>query len=337
MIANLQILDPVSPQGQALSDLFIAISVACCVILAIVTTLVGACIVRFRAKPGAAEPRQVFGNKRMEIAWTIGPFLLLVWMFFMTRTGMKASLPDETTARDPDLIITGHQWWWEARYPKSGVVTANEIHIPVGKRLLVRLESADVVHSFWAIRFGPKMDMIPGHPNWIWLETQKPGTYEGACAEYCGNQHAWMRFFVVAETEKEFGEWEKAMQQPAPDSFRRLAQLIPHTKKFVKEGAQTQLEMQDRGERTFHEMTCANCHAINDGTKPAASLPNAAPDLTHIASRRTLAGGVIENNAADLRRWLKDPQLIKPGCKMPNLMLTDQQVEDLVAYFETLK
>ncbi len=323
--AALPVLDPVSPQAAAISDLFIAITVACAFIFAIVTTLVGACIIRFRSKPGDAEPRQVYGNTRMEIAWTIAPFLLLLWMFFMTARGMTASNPDPVAGREPDLIVVGHQWWWEARYVKSGVITANEIHIPVGKKLLVRLESADVIHDFWAPQLGPKMDMVPGHPNTIWLQADKPGTYDGACAEYCGNQHAWMRFFVIAESEKEFEAWEK---NESSSARFHLVKNLPGVDSRIHEGW-----------NAFHEMTCANCHAITDEypTKVSTPLPNAAPNLTHIASRRTLAGGVIENNPANLRRWLKNPQLIKPGCKMPNLSLTDEQVENLVAYFETLK
>jgi len=327
-------LEPVSPQGVAVMDLFVMITVACFFILAIVTTLVCICIARFRRKPVDAEPKQVFGNLRMELAWTIAPFLLLVWMFFMTARGMNAALPRETEikAREPDLIVTGHQWWWEVRYPKSGVVTANEIHIPVGKRLLARLESADVIHSFWAIQFGPKMDMVPGHPNYIWLEAEKPGIYDGACAEYCGTQHAWMRFFVIAESKKEFGEWEKAQKNPVPSNITHMRVDEPHgVSVHVRDDPVV------RGKQGFSQMTCVNCHAINDGTKPAASLPNAGPDLTHLASRRTLAGGVIENNPANLRRWLKNAQLIKPGSKMPDLSLTDEQVEQLAAYLETLK
>jgi cytochrome c oxidase subunit II len=307
---DIPVFNPASPEGKAISDLFLAVLVICGVILAVVTGLVAYNLVRSRARPGAGEPRQVFGNRRLEILWTVVPFLVLVWIFALTVQAMRIS--DPAAVQMPDLTVIGHQWWWEVRYAKSGVVTANEIHIPAGERLSVRLESADVIHDFWAPQLGRKMDMIPGLTNHIWLQADKPGTYLGACAEFCGAEHAWMRFLVIAEPSAEFAAWAAHQAQAAPAPTPGAG---------------------ERGRQLFLQMTCVNCHPI----RGVAAQANAAPDLTHLADRRTLAAGVLQNTPADLARWLKNPQSIKPGCKMPNLNLTDAQVRDLVSFFETLR
>jgi cytochrome c oxidase subunit II len=307
---NIPVFNPASPEGKAISDLFLAVLVICGVILAIVTGLVVYSLVRSRVRPGAGEPRQIFGNRRLEILWTVVPFLVLVWIFALTVRAMRIS--DPSGVEPPDLTVIGHQWWWEVRYAKSPVVTANEIHIPAGERLSVRLESADVIHDFWAPQLGRKMDMIPGLTNHIWLEAERPGTYLGACAEYCGAEHAWMRFLVIAEPTAAFAAWAAHQAEPAP---------APTT------------GPEERGRQLFLQMTCVNCHPI----RGVAALANAAPDLTHVASRRTLGAGVLQNTPANLARWLKNPQAIKPSCKMPNLNLSDAQVGDLVSFFESLR
>jgi len=209
-------------------------------------------------------------------------------------------------------VITGHQWWWEARYPKSGVITANEIHIPAGRPLSIRLESADVLHEFWVAQLTRKMATVPDHPNHIWIQADAPATYLGVCSEFCGTQHAWMHFLVVAETPEQFAAWEKAQLAPAkiPDS-----------------GSAAQ------GLAIFQEHSCMNCHAIN-GTAAEARV---GPDLTHFASRRILGAGVVDNTPANLRRWLTDPQLVKPGVKMPDYKFSEAQVTQLADYFETLQ
>ena len=307
---SIPVFNPASPEGKAISDLFLAVLIICGVILAVVSGLVAYSLVRSRARPGAGEPRQVFGNRRLEVIWTVVPFLVLVWIFALTVQAMRIS--DPAAVQSPDLTVIGHQWWWEVRYAKSGVVTVNEIHIPTGERLSVQLESADVIHDFWVPQLARKMDMVPGLTNHIWLQADKPGTYLGACAEYCGAEHAWMRFLVMAEPPAEFAAWTAHQAQPAP-------------------AAATGAE--EWGRQLFLKMTCVNCHPI----RGVATFANAAPDLTHLASRRTLGAGVMQNTPADLTRWLKNPQGIKPDCKMPNLNLTDAQVHDLVSFFEGLQ
>ena len=306
--------DTHSPEAKAIGALFDQTLIVCGAILLVVTTLVVVCIVRFRAKAGVKEdPVQHHGNTRLEIAWTIAPFLVLVWLFWLTVKTVMAS--DPPPDRAPDLTVIAHQWWWEARYA-TGAVTANEIHIPVGRKLLVEIRSADVIHDFWVPQLARKVDATPGRSTFIWLEADASGTYLGACAEYCGTQHAWMRIMVVAEPEAEFVAWEAHEREPA---------------------APTTGDAAARGARLFADMTCVKCHGIATGQPSDAALPHVAPDLTHIARRRTLAAGRLDNNHANLAAWLKDPQALKQGSHMPSLQLTDAKVDDLTAYFESLK
>jgi cytochrome c oxidase subunit II len=304
------IFDTASPQAAAISNLFMVVLAICGVILAVVVGLVGVSLLRFRQKPGAAEPPSFFGNRKLEVIWTAGPALIVLWLFILTARGMRQSYPPAN--QEPDLIVISHQWWWEARYPQTGVTTANEIHIPTGAKWLVRLESADVIHDFWVPRLARKMDVVPGNTNHMWLQATTPGQYDGTCAEYCGAQHAWMRFSVIAESPEAYAGWLREQQNPA---------LIPGT------------DSARQGLKIFQTMTCANCHSIR-GVSVAAS---AAPDLTHLASRKILGAGVLSNTETNLFRWLKDPQASKPGCLMPDLKLTEAQAGAVAGYLETLK
>ncbi|MGA3066826.1 MAG: cytochrome c oxidase subunit II [Tepidisphaeraceae bacterium] len=304
------IFEPASPQAAAISDLFMVVLAICAVILAIVVGIVGISLIRFRHRPGSEEPPPYFGNRKLEIIWTVGPILIVICLLALTARGMRQS--DPPVNQQPDLIVISHQWWWEVRYPKTGVVTANEIHITVGKKWLVRLESGDVIHNFWVPQLARKMDVVPGYPNHIWLEADAPGKYAGTCGEYCGAEHSWMRFSVVAESPADLAEWLRAQGNLA---------VIPTT------------DSAQRGLEIFQSMTCINCHSIR-GVSVAA---NAAPDLTHLAERKTLGAGVLSNTQSNLFLWLKNPQAIKPGCFMPNLKLTDAQAHALVSYLRTLK
>jgi cytochrome c oxidase subunit 2 len=300
--------DPHSPQAFAIASLFTNSLALCGAIFLLVSALVTACVVRFRAKPGQ-EPRQVDGNKLLETAWTVVPIVVLIGLCAYTARAMNVS--DASIDRPPDVTVVAHQWWWEVTYP-SGAVTANEVHIPTGKPLVLRLESADVVHDFWVPQLGRKMDATPGRPTAIWIEADQPGVYDGACAEFCGAEHAWMRIRVVAHPPEDFARWQEHELAPA---------TVP------KEAAA------ERGAGSFRTMTCGKCHAIG----PGGEGPRFAPDLTHLAERSTLGAGVLPNTPADLTRWLREPQAIKPGCHMPDTGLTEAQVGDLVAYFETLQ
>ncbi|MGD0674406.1 MAG: cytochrome c oxidase subunit II [Polyangiaceae bacterium] len=300
--------NPQSPQAAAIADLFASALFICLAVFLLVAVLVFYCVIRFRSNR-TREPQQAEGHRGLEIGWTIAPVLILAWLLVLTVRAMNVS--DPTIDRDPDVLIIAHQWWWEARYP-SGAITANEIHIPVGQPLVVRLESADVVHDFWVPELGRKMDATPGRPTSLWMQADRPGVYAGTCAEFCGVQHAWMRILVVAETPERFADWER----------HQLAPAIPPNE-----------ERASRGATLFGAMTCVTCHAIG-GTGENARF---APDLTHLAERTTLGAGVSANTPAALTRWLENPQEIKVGCHMPNAQLTEAQVDDLVAYFETLR
>jgi cytochrome c oxidase subunit II len=299
-----------SLQAAAISNLFILVLIVCAVIFLIVTAMVVSSLVRFRHKPGGLDPAPRHGNWKLETTWTVVPFLTVIWLLALTAKGMKESDPSSNQA--PDLLVISHQWWWEARYPRSGVVTANEIHIPVGVRWLVALESADVIHDFWVPRLGPKMDAVPGHLNRLWLEADKPGSYLGTCSEFCGAQHAQMHFLVFAQSVPEFEAWQEQQGKPVPSKLAEPAQ---------------------EGARIFQQMTCVNCHTI-DGTQAKGQT---APDLTHFGGRQTLGAVLRPNNPENLSRWLKNPQDVKPAVLMPDLKLTDIQVSGLTAYLESLQ
>ncbi|TFH52954.1 MAG: cytochrome c oxidase subunit II [Candidatus Zixiibacteriota bacterium] len=215
-------------------------------------------------------------------------------------------------ATTPQIEVRGHQWWWEFRYLDTNVVTANELVIPVGQPMRIRVESDDVIHCFWVPQLARKIDAIPGWSNHIWLQADKPGTYQGRCTEYCGTQHAWMNFLVRALPPDKYTQW-LAGQQVTPDEPAAGDGLL--------------------GKQLFLSATCVDCHAVR-GT---AAVANIGPDLTDLASREFLGSGVLKNTPANLRLWLKNPQALKPGCKMPNFNLTDLQVEHVAVWLESLR
>jgi cytochrome c oxidase subunit 2 len=309
-------LDPRSPQARAIADLFGDTLIVCAVIFALVTILVGFALWRFRDKGGEA-PAQTEGNTRLEIAWTAAPLLVLAGILALTMRAMSAS--DPPPDREPDLVVIGHQWWWEVKY-RSGAVTANEIHIPAGKALVVGIETADVIHDFWVPELARKIDAVPGRKASIWIQADAPGTYLGSCGEYYGAQHAWMRIIVVAQSPEDFAAWEA----------RTLAPAAPPASEDAARGAQA-----------FNTMTCMKCHAIaGNGVVPSGGevvRARAGPDLTHLADRTSLGAGVAKNTPEQLTLWLKHPQQVKQGSHMPDEQLSDAQVADFVAYFGTLK
>ena len=306
------LFNPSSPEMEALTGLTyytIAITVA---ILAIIVFAMFYIIVRYRKSPtDTEEPYQNFGNLNLEIVWTLIPCAIIAVLFLLTCNTMKAVDPP-VDGREPDLVIIGHQWWWELRYTKSGVITANELHIPAGKYMLARIESVDVIHDFWVPELGRKIDAVPGHTNHLWIVAAEPGVYLGACAEFCGAQHANMRIRVIAQTEEEFKEWEKQELK------------IPPTPRYGLAG---------EGAKLFQEKACMNCHTIQD-TAAAARI---GPNLTHLADRQTIGAGVLVNTPENLSKWLTNPQKYKQGSLMPNMKLSTEEVQAIVAYLEALK
>jgi cytochrome c oxidase subunit 2 len=214
-----------------------------------------------------------------------------------------------STSTTVDVI--GHQWWWEVRYPGTDAVSANEVHIPSGKRVQLIATTADVIHSLWVPRLARKIDMIPGRENRILLEAARAGSYLGQCSEFCGLQHAHMRLTVVAERSSSFRAWLANMARAAPT----LA-------------AQRQRE----GQRLFMSRGCGGCHQLR-GTEATGTI---GPDLTHVASRSSLAAVTIPNNARELAAWIEDPQAVKPGNRMPDLGLSRPEAETIAAFLKEL-
>ena len=266
--------------------------------------------IRFRRRPGDAVPPQIHGNTLIEVIWTTIPVIVVGYILFLTLPVIF-----ETQAPAPagsmNVGVTGHQFWWEFTYPDANVVTANELHLPVGQTVNLVLQSDDVIHSFWVPALGGKRDAFPGHTNYIWLTPNTVGEYPGQCYQLCGYSHGNMRERAIIQSPADFQAWLTAQQAPA----------VTPTDPTAAEGAQL---FQTRG--------CAACHTIN-GTPAQAKV---GPNLTHVASRGVIAGSVLENNADNLRTWLKDPPAVKPGSVMPNLGLTDHELDVLVAYLQSL-
>jgi cytochrome c oxidase subunit 2 len=209
------------------------------------------------------------------------------------------------------IEVEGYKWWWEARYPDSGLVTANEIHVPVGRPVELELTSADVIHSFWVPQLAGKVDMVPGQRNVLRFRADEPGEYRGQCAEYCGLQHGRMSFLVIADPAAEFDRWVEAHQRP-PEPAGELAA---------------------RGEEVFVRSSCAGCHAVR-GTSAQGQL---GPDLSDFGSRRTIGALTVENNRGNLAGWIVDAQSIKPGNLMPPVSVDPAELEALIAYLESLR
>jgi len=305
------LISAASPQADSVATLFGWVLGVCGCIFLGIWLATAICSRRFRVHPHEEEstpdPKQIYGSRRLELIWTVIPAIIVGVFAVAAIAGMQTILPPMGDQK-PDIIVTGHQWWWEIHYPEHGVVTANEFAIPAGKKTLVQLESADVIHSFWIPELAPKQDMIPGASRHIWLEPYEPGKFSGVCAEFCGTQHAWMRFEISSLAPEEFASWIAKQKAVAAAS--------------TMEGA-----------KVFDEMNCRECHSIQ-GTEATA---NVAPDLTHFASRETLASGVVPNNRENLTQWLQDPDSIKPGSHMPNFNLSGTDISALVAYLETLR
>jgi cytochrome c oxidase subunit II len=241
------------------------------------------------------------------------PVVALIALFWIANIAVvKATDAPQAGQARMNITVIGHQWFWEVRYAGSSAVTANEIHIPVKTPVRVTAKSVDVIHSFWVPELNRKIDMIPGHPNSTLLYADKPGVYRGQCAEFCGLQHAHMAFAVFADPPAKFTAWLANMAKPAP---------APRT---------TDLK---RGQQVFETSQCASCHTIR-GTAAAGTV---GPDLTHLASRTTLAAYTIPNAKDRLGDWVLNPQHVKPGAKMPGFNLSGPDLQALLDYLESLR
>jgi len=274
-------------------------------------------IVKFRANSAntKTEPAQVYGSTQIELAWTIIPILIVVVLFLATARVIHAIQDAAEPAGAVEVTVIGHQFWWEYRYPKFGIVTANELHIPVSDPAhptptFLRLLSADTDHSFWIPQLAGKTDLVPNHPNSMWMDPQRTGLFLGQCAQYCGTQHAKMLLRISVDSPQDFAAWVRAQQQAAVEASRV-----------------------DAGRQVFEHTSCINCHAIA-GTPANGRF---GPDLTHLMSRATIAAGAAENTDENLRLWIKRPDAIKRGSLMPAMQLSDSDVDAVVSYLKTLR
>jgi cytochrome c oxidase subunit 2 len=304
-------LAAVTPQGVSIVQLFWLVMVPSAIILAIVFGIIVVVLLRDRGGVDVPDPDPRQHGRTLEIVWTAVPALLLLIFFVLgLRTMAVVNAEPEPALR---VQVIGHQWWWEFRYPDLGIVTANELHLPTGVPVRLELQGADVIHSFWVPKFGWKKDAIPNKPNTLSVQVDEAGTFDGACTEYCGTQHAWMRISVVAQSQADMDAWVKAQQTPAPAPTDAQAQ---------------------RGQQVFAGGTCVNCHAIA-GTGANAQV---GPSLSHVGSRATIGAGVAVRNADTLRQWVRDPQGMKPGVLMPGYAALGQDdLAALAAYLDGLK
>ena len=265
-------------------------------------------IIRNRRRP-ESEASQTAGNLRLEIVWTVIPAIIVCVLFVLTlRTTQQLSFPDPAVQFD----VVGHQWWWEFDFPSQGFKTANEVYVPNDETVYADLRSSDVIHSFWVPQMGGKVQTIPGRVNHISFTPLVLGTYLGECAEFCGVQHAQMRFVMKVVPPAQYVAWLQHQQQPAatPTGAEAVA-----------------------GGRLMPTIACGSCHTVR-GTTMHGTF---APDLTHFGSRSGIGAYALVNTPANLLKWVQDPQAVKPGCHMPQIPLPLQQQQELVAYLEELK
>jgi cytochrome c oxidase subunit 2 len=300
----------VRPPADAIGTLSLIVGVIALLIFIGVEGALIFAIVRYRASRHTAGEAATFErNRRLEIAWTAAPALILAVVFVLT-LGTMAEISGGGVAPAMRIAATGHQWWWEFSY--GGVKTANELHIPVATPIDLDVTSADVIHSFWVPELGPKMDMLPGVTNRLRLLARRAGSYDGQCSEFCGIEHAWMRIRVVVQTQSEFDAWLGVQGKP-------------------------RTPVENDAEKIFLANICVSCHTIR-GTDAKGT---AGPDLTHVGSRATIGAGVLQNTdaniVANMRAWLADPQRYKPGALMPSVPLSNADLDALAAYLVSLK
>lgn len=264
---------------------------------------------RARRTAGGLPP-QTRGHTLLEISWTIAPALVLLIIAVPT---IQVIFRTQAVSKPPDaleIVVRGYQWWWEYRYPALGVITANEVHLPAGRPVVFVLEGPDVIHSFWIPRLGGKRDVVPGRVNHIVVTADAPGEFWGQCAEFCGASHANMGMRVWVHTPAEFDAWVAAQRAPAVEPTGAAA----------------------AGKTIFAASACVGCHTIR-----GVSAGMLGPDLTHFGSRTTVAAGMWPNTPENVAAWVKNPIALKPGVKMPNLGLTDEQAGAIAAYLTALK
>ena len=287
------------------------------IIFLVVAGLLLYALIRYRHRPTDAdrEPAQIYGSNQIELSWTVIPILIIVVLFLTTARVIFVTQAAPKPANALDVVVIGHQFWWEYRYPKLGIVTANELHVPVSDPkhptpTYLTMSSADTDHSFWVPRLAGKMDVIPNKINVMWIDPEKPGLYLGQCAQYCGTQHAKMLIRVYADTPAAFAAWVAHQKTPAVESTSAA-----------------------EGRAIFQRNACINCHTVA-GTIATGRF---GPDLTHLASRDTIASGSVPNTPQNLRAWINDPGGFKPGALMPPMHLNAHDLDAVTQYLTTLR
>jgi cytochrome c oxidase subunit 2 len=274
---------------------------------------------RQRASDPEVEPAQIYGSNQIELSWTVIPVLIVVVLFLTTA---RVIFNTEYTSKPVgalDVVVIGHQFWWEFRYPKLGIVTANELHVPVSDPrrptpTYLEMSSADTDHSFWVPQLAGKTDVIPNRVNVMWIDPEAPGLFLGQCAQYCGVQHAKMLIRIYGQTKDDFDKW------------------VSHQQQAANQDSATQDAASAEGQAVFLRNACINCHTIR-GTVATGRF---GPDLTHLASRDTIASGEIHNTPENLRKWVENPDRVKPGCLMPPMHLNDHDLSAVTAYLTSL-
>ena len=315
------IFAPAATPAHSIFDLSMLVLGVTLVIFLVVAGLLLYALIRFRSRPEDSdrEPAQIYGSNQIEVSWTVIPILIVVTLFLATTRVILGTQAIPKPDSAINITVIGHQFWWEYRYPQLGVVTANELHIPISDSehptpTYLTMSSADVSHSFWVPRLAGKTDVIPNKINTMWIDPAQPGLYLGQCAQYCGTQHAKMLLRVYAQTPADFAAWVDQQRQPAVQDFEGNA-------------------IAAEGEAVFMRNACINCHAVS-GTVATGRF---GPDLTHLASRDTIASGAIQNNAGNLRKWIDDPNSMKPGALMPAMHLNDHDLDVITAYLTQLR
>ncbi len=328
-------------------------------IFVVVSTLLTYALIKFRARgPRRTEPPQVFGSIQIELAWTIIPILIIVVLFLGTARVLFSVQDARKPASAVEVTVVGHQYWWEFHYPQYNVVTANELHVPVSnssdpRPTYMKLTSADVIHSFWVPQLAGKTDLLPNRVNEMWIDPHKPGLYVGQCAQFCGMEHARMLLRVYVDTPDDFQKWIAAQQKsqseiakgaqasltmPNPGNAGTQQRVAPNSPATPMEPAAQPRNAPEGinahdGQLVFEQQACINCHTVM-GTVANGRY---GPDLTHLMSRATLASGAMPNTPENLKAWIEDPNVFKPGSLMPAMHLTDRQNAQITAYLLTLK
>jgi cytochrome c oxidase subunit 2 len=346
---NTNIFEPVSTPAHEVHSLALFVLLITGGIFVGMWALLIYALVRFRSRPGdTLEPPQVFGSTQVELAWTIIPTLLVTVLFLGTARVIFAIQDAPKPANALDVIVVGHQFWWEYRYPKYGVVTANELHVPQSTKeqtqpAFLKLTSADVMHSYWVPRLAGKTDVVPNRVNEMWFDPHVAGVYVGQCAQFCGAEHAKMLLRIYVDPPDRFAAWIRGQQQAQaelPEAPQGASVGGPSgDTSAVRENAQAVNAAQSsgavdakNGQMVFEHQACVNCHTIK-GTMANGRF---GPNLTHLMSRDTIGAGIMPNTQQNLLGWITDPNETKPGCLMPAMHLTEEQNAQITAYLLTL-